>query len=871
MARSTCYNSKLTVFVVGLLLAGGANCADTQAQFYSFDALQLDNGGKDVDISLLEEGVQLPGIYQVDIVINGKIIDAGEIPFHLEKNSVGKPFLQACLTREQVRRYGIKAANYPALFQASNSLSRECAHISAIPQATESFQFSRRQLLLSIPQVALIPHYSGIAPRETWNDGIPAFLMNYQAGYTQSTYQRGTLSSNNLNLQLEPGVNSGAWRLRNLTTWQKFGSQKGQWQTSYTYAERGLYGIKSHLTLGERFTPSDIFDSIPFRGAMLETDDAMIPYNQREFAPIVQGVAQTQARIEVKQNGYVIYSTTVAPGPFSLAELPATTSGGDLQVTVFESDGRRQIFTVPYNTPAIALRQGFLKYNVMAGQYRPSESEVDRAIIGQATLMYGLPWNLTTYGGAQWAERYQAGQLGMGVSLGNIGALSIDSTLSHGKKWNENAQYGKTWRLRYSKSFESTNTGVALAGYQYSSSGYNSLSDVIDTYHTGNHVFYSGDFKDEQNFYGSWFNGNTHRRKSRVSLTISQPLGRWGGIYLGATRETFWGNLRDQNEFSARYTSPMISGIYWSVSLAQRKWNYPLINISGENKTDRTIDFWISIPLNRNTEHDIHMNYQMQRNSVKQKVQSIGINGYAFDRQLYWDINEQLAKTSYTQSNQDSGNFNLKWNGTYGTLNGGYGYSKWDRHMSAGVEGGVIIHQNGITLGHKLGKTTALIEVPGGSNISVMGGEGVKTDFRGYTTLSYLVPYQDNTIRLDPVTFPRDVSIQKTDVKVIPTEGAVVPAVFSSRVGARAVITLIRLNGKPVPFGAVTSIVDQAESINNTGIVGEDGEVYMTGLPTKGKIKVQWGKGLRYNCYSSFYLKNSNEVADIYNFTDVCK
>nr|WP_232477529.1 fimbria/pilus outer membrane usher protein [Salmonella enterica] len=290
-------------------------------------------------------------------------------------------------------------------------------------------------------------------------------------------------------MQLEPGVNLGAWRLRNLTTWQKFGSQKGQWQTSYTYAERGLYGIKSHLTLGERFTPSDIFDSIPFRGAMLETDDAMIPYNQREFAPIVQGVAQTQARIEVKQNGYVIYSTTVAPGPFSLAELPATTSGGDLQVTVFESDGRRQIFTVPYNTPAIALRQRFLKYNVMAGQYRPSESEVDRAIIGQATLMYGLPWNLTTYGGAQWAERYQAGQLGMGVSLGNIGALSIDSTLSHGKKWNENAQYGKTWRLRYSKSFESTNTGVALAGYQYSSSGYNSLSDVIDTYHTGNHVF----------------------------------------------------------------------------------------------------------------------------------------------------------------------------------------------------------------------------------------------------------------------------------------------------------------------------------------------------------------------------------------------
>ncbi|EMR7728604.1 fimbria/pilus outer membrane usher protein [Salmonella enterica subsp. enterica serovar Braenderup] len=870
MARSTYYNSKLTVFVVGLLLAGGASCADTQAQFYSFDASQLDNGGKDVDISLLEEGVQLPGIYQVDIVINGKLIDSGEIPFHLEKNSVGKPFLQACLTREQVRRYGIKAENYPALFQASNNLSKECAHISAIPQATEYFQFGRRQLLLSIPQVALIPHYSGIAPQEIWNDGIPAFLMNYQAGFSQSLYQRSSVSSNNINIQLEPGVNFGAWRLRNLTTWQKFGAQKGQWQTSYTYAERGLYEIKSHLTLGERFTPSDIFDSIPFRGAMLGTDDAMVPYNQREFAPIVEGVAQTQARIEVKQNGYVIYSTTVAPGPFSLAELPATTSGEDLQVTVFESDGRRQIFTVPYNTPAIALRQGFMKYNVMAGQYRPSESSIDRAIIGQATVIYGLPWNLTTYSGAQWAEHYQAGLLGMGVSLGNIGAISLDSTTSHGQKWNENAQYGKAWRLRYSKSFESTNTGVTLASYQYASSGYNSLSEVIDSYHTGNHTFYSGSFKEDGNFYYSWNNGNAHRRKSRVSLTISQPLGRWGGIYLGANRETFWSNLRAQNEFSARYTAPMISGASWSVSLAQRKWNYSSINICNANKTDRTIDFWISIPLNRNREHDIRVNYQLQHDSVKREEHSVGITGYAFDRQLHWDMNEQFTQINNTRSNQDSGSLNLKWNGTYGTLNGGYGYSKLDRHMSAGVEGGIIIHQHGITFGHKLGKTTALIEAPGASNVSVMGGEGIKTDFRGYTTLSYLVPYQDNTIMLNPVTFPTDVSIQKTDIKVIPTEGAVVPAVFSSRIGARAVITLTQANGRPVPFGAVASIVEQKELPNNTGIVGEGGEVYMTGLPAKGKIKVQWGKGLKYNCHATFYIKNSNEVAGVYNLTGLC-
>ncbi|MEN1743432.1 fimbria/pilus outer membrane usher protein, partial [Pseudomonas aeruginosa] len=105
----------------------------------------------------------------------------------------------------------------------------------------------------------------------------------------------------------------------------------------------------------------DIFDSVPFRGAMMSSDESMVPYNLREFAPVVRGIARTQARIEVRQNGYLIQSQTVAPGAFALTDLPVTGSGSDLQVTVLESDGTAQVFTVPFTTPAIALREGYLK------------------------------------------------------------------------------------------------------------------------------------------------------------------------------------------------------------------------------------------------------------------------------------------------------------------------------------------------------------------------------------------------------------------------------------------------------------------------------------------------------------------------------
>ncbi|MEB7742758.1 fimbria/pilus outer membrane usher protein, partial [Escherichia coli] len=120
--------------------------------------------------------------------------------------------------------------------------------------------------------------------------------------------------------------------------------------------------------------------------------------NQREFAPVVRGIARSQARVEVRQNGYLIQSQTVAPGPFALTDLPLTGSGGDLQVTVRESDGTTQVFTVPFTTPAIALREGYLKYSVTAGQYRSSDDAVEHASLGQATVMYGLPRGLTAFG-----------------------------------------------------------------------------------------------------------------------------------------------------------------------------------------------------------------------------------------------------------------------------------------------------------------------------------------------------------------------------------------------------------------------------------------------------------------------------------------
>lgn len=149
---------------------------------------------------------------------------------------------------------------------------------------------------------------------------------------------------------MQPGLNLGPWRLRNYTTWNKSDSDSssGDWDTVYTYVERNIPTIKSVLTMGESSSNADIFDSVPFTGAQLATDDQMDADSIQGYAPVVRGIARTNAKVLIKQNGYLIYQSYVRPGAFEISDMYSTGGSGDLYVTVEESDGSRQEFVVPY-------------------------------------------------------------------------------------------------------------------------------------------------------------------------------------------------------------------------------------------------------------------------------------------------------------------------------------------------------------------------------------------------------------------------------------------------------------------------------------------------------------------------------------------
>lgn len=73
----------------------------------------------------------------------------------------------------------------------------------------------------------------------------------------------------------------------------------------------------------------------------------------------------------------------------------------------------------------------------------------------------------------------------------------------------------------------------------------------------------------------------------------------------------------------------------------------------------------------------------------------MGLNGTALaDNNLSWSAQQGYG----SQGVGNSGNLNADYRGTYGEVNAGYAYDNNSRRVNYGVQGGIVVHQDGITL-----------------------------------------------------------------------------------------------------------------------------------------------------------------------------
>jgi outer membrane usher protein len=146
----------------------------------------------------------------------------------------------------------------------------------------------------------------------------------------------------------------------------------------------------------------------------------------------------------------------------------------------------------------------------------------------------------------------------------------------------------------------------------------------------------------------------------------------------------------------------------------------------------------------------------------------------------------------------------------------------------------------------------------------------VKTDWRGYAIVPYATPYRRNHVQLDPETLPDNVDLALNNQNVVPTRGAVVRANFDASVGQRALMIILRAGGAPVPFGAM--VTDPAQKGAQAFIVGDGGQVYLTGLEDSGVLQVKWGNEAGEQCSVQYSLnKQTADNAGVQTLSGHCQ
>lgn len=863
----------------GASRAAAANGADASASpagadasasggYADFDRSMLSGAGQNTtDLSRFEHGNPvLAGSYYTDIYLNNAWVGRGNVRFVA---ATAKASATPCVDRKLLDQLGLHPATLSDEIQANLQDPAACVSMgSLIPDSSMTFDMSQLRLDTSVPQAYLGQMARGYVSPEYWDAGVPAALLNYNFNSYRSNTQGQSQTTSYLGLN--SGLNLGPWHLREDATvnWQSATSSspaRRQWQNIDTYLQRDLTSLRSLLTIGDSYTDGAVFDSYGIRGVQLATDDRMLPQSLQGYAPVINGVANTNAKVTVRQNGVQIYQATVAPGPFSITDLYPTGYGGNLDVTVTEADGRVTTFTVPYASVAQLLRPGLTRFDIAAGELRDASIK-DKPAVVQATVQHGFNNLLTGYAGIVGSQGYAAVLLGGAIDT-HYGALALDITQANTHIPGYATQSGQSVRITYSKIIPSTQTTLSVAAYRYSTGGFLSLDQAAEARNYAREGINAFDYvptpavpmidgvpeqsvltpAQQAALTGSAFTTNpilsgtgVQRQRNNFTLSLSQRLGQSGGsIYANATANDYWNRSGTNTQFQLGYNNHF-HRLNYGISATRS------VDPTGRYDNQYFVNF--SLPLGDGPHAPTFMLNLTHDQSSGSQDQAM-VNG-TFGSDNQFNYGATAIHSSVGGSN--AGSVNAGYRSPYALFNASYGDGSGYSQVSLGVSGAVVAHPGGITFGQPLGDTIGIVYVPGAEGARLDSAAGARIDRFGYAVVPYLTPYMLNNIQIDPKGLPLDVQLDATSAHVAPYAGAVVMLKFKTESG-RALIVRARLqNGEALPFGAEVF----NEKGTSLGVVGQAGQILVRGVDQSGQLNVRWqdDRGATQSCSLAYQL-----------------
>jgi outer membrane usher protein FimD/PapC len=628
--------------------------------------------------------------------------------------------------------------------------------LAAAPQTVIEPDPANLALSLIVPTDAIRPTTRDFTGYQT---GGFAGMLNYDVTGLHSKY--GDQSSRYASANTELGFNAGDWimRSRQVQTWQDDVSTATH---IAAYAQRTFASHQAVLQAGQINLYNPVLGGAQITGVQVLNEQALQVEGQ---GAVIEGIANSQAQVEVRQNGSLIHSTVVPAGPFALNNVRRLNTRSDVEVTIKEADDSQRSFTIPAAMLGIGLPAP--GYSLAAGRVRNSGDEQ-----GSDPWVISGGWSgaihpqLLLSAGITGAEDYRAAGAGLGfvpspdtqVQTTLIGTDASGMQSGQGLQADVNLSHRLTERWAFS------------AGSAYRTPGHRELEDAVFDNASGD---------------------SRSRYRDQQSATLS-----WSHPWLGA----FSGGVSQSNSFDGQSSSRALAS--WGTNIggvsvsATAEWH-----VSGANRNDDSLYVNLSIPLGENRR-------------ARTWVRSSG-GEYRSGAGLSEQINDQLAYRigveHDTRDKQVQSTAGLSLLPRYTQLDLNYTHGDADRSSyQTSARGGAVLHGGGLTFSpYPVSDTFALLSVGDMSTIKVSTPSGpVWTDWQGQAVVSRVSAYDRSPVEVDTRSLPRNADISNGLAVISAGRGAVDKVEFGISKTRRALLKVTTANGAPLPRGAAVNTED---------------------------------------------------------------
>lgn len=757
-----------------------------------------------VDLSAFEKSSYSEGKFLVDVFVNGhKVNYLDQIDFLKREDNI-----EACLPPKLIESIGLKSSFFEGAPVWNDG---NCVDLKSIDEHIQiRFDDEKQELHLSIPQLHFLYNDASWVPPQQRDSGINGLVIDYSVIGNYANFKNDS-ASHNLNSYGTVGANVGTWRLRSNYQYQNtFGQENGasNFEWVQTYAFTDLPSWSSKLFVGEHYTSSNLFDSVRFVGVSVFSDENMLPAALRGYAPNISGIASSNAVVTISQNGRILSQTQVPPGPFSIDNLSSSLSG-TLDVRITEEDGRVREYQVSTTSIPFLTRQGQVRYTVNAGQLAPLGGEDVNSDFLSGEFSWGVLNNASVFGGIfSTADRkYYAYNVGLGVNMEKLGALSFDVTNSVNSVESTEKQEGSSYRLNYAMRFSDTSR-LNLVGYRFSSKSFMSVNDYI--------IAQSG-------LLNSW-----DREKNIFSMSFSQQLPAWNAnVSFNASRGTYW-NGNDTKNYSFTFNKTL-------------NWSF-------------LKDALLTMSLGRNTDaRGGHFSQAYLSLSVPLAGRSSGrlqyFGAYSGQSKTYtnnvgyydtWRGNNVGLSVASMDAGRNIGlGASLYRETPYGTIQLNGAYNEDYQSLAGGVDGSITITSHGIVAHPRVFQNQArlIVDTDGAAGVYINDNQAI-TNSQGLAGISNVPAYYRNFQYINLNNMPQNVEVSNNVIETVLTDGAIGYAQVQAIIGEKILTTILMSDGTFPPFGA---FVYDADNSRELGMVSDQGYTYLAGVQAGKVIVVKWG------------------------------